>query len=284
MNFAWASKVLLGGLLLAANGWAAAQSLPVQISASGDDASIVIGASGQSLLGLPPLADVSLSFDDAQSLGPASLGVRAELLSLTDPLLQGRLPDLNLTTLQAALPLLITIEPPANGGLSFRNVGHIEVHTHALQYTPGSSYRLFKAPIGGEFRDITVEIAEGSVRARGSYDGFSQFLIVADLRRTSDVIDTKIAWLRDRIGELSYADGLPFARQLDTVEARVAADDYDGAIEAIDTLAERARARSGISLANEWRATHDTRNEAGALIAGAETLRFSVAYLRDYGE
>ena len=35
---------------------------------------------------------------------------------------------------------------------------------------------------------------------------------------------------------------------------------------------------------NEWRATRDVENLAGELIAGAATLKFSVAYLRDYGQ
>src|SRR3546814_18901939 len=51
----------------------------------------------------------------------------------------------------------------------------------------GSDYRVLKAPIGGSFHDTTEEIAPGSVRARSRYGGFSQFLVVADLRPTGAV-------------------------------------------------------------------------------------------------
>ena len=108
------------------------------------------------------------------------------------------------------------------GGLSFRGTGRIEVHTHALVYAVGSPYRVLKAPLGGPFRDITDEVAQGSVRARGTYGGFSQFLIVADLRETGDVVDTKIAWLRARVAALPMGERAAFAALLDTVETGVA--------------------------------------------------------------
>lgn len=273
-----ARMLLLAVALMSLGAVASAQSLPVLVSTAGDDASIVIGAPAT------PLADVTLAFEDASGLTPASLGVSAEQVSLTDPVLLARLPDLGLTTLSNALPLMITIEPPATGGLKFRDTGRIEVHTHALTYTPGSSFRLFKAPLGGPFRDITDEVAEGSVRARGSYGGFSQFLIVSDLRSTGDVISAKIDYLRARVGTLPFSERQPFNAKLDAAEAAIAQADYDGAITEIDAFRTRAQTRAGTHLANEWRATHDVDNQAGELIAGAATLRFSVAYLRDFGQ
>ena len=62
-------------------------------------------------------------------------------------------------------PLLVTIEPPQAGGLAFHRTVRVEVHTHALVYSAGSNYRLFKAPLGGSFKDITDDVAPGSVRA-----------------------------------------------------------------------------------------------------------------------
>ena len=100
----WASRLLMAGALCAAGGWANAQSaLPVLVDASGNDASIVIGDP------VNPLADVTLVFQDASGLTPASLGVSVQQVSLTDPALLARLPDASLTALPAALPLLITI-------------------------------------------------------------------------------------------------------------------------------------------------------------------------------
>lgn len=178
----------------------APQSLPVTVQASGNTATIEVK------LGTQVLADLTLSFDDASGLSPSSLGVSAELVSATSPSLLNRLPDSQLTQVPGALPLLVTIEPPANGGLSFDRTVRVEVHTHLLAYTTGSSFRLFKAPLGGDFRDITDEVAPGSVRARGTTGGFSQFLVLADLRETGDVVAEKTAWLRDRIDTLPSSE------------------------------------------------------------------------------
>lgn len=273
-----ASSALLLGALLLASGGAAAQSLPVSVTASGNHADAVIGTPTS------PLAELSLDFQDATGLSPASLGVSARQISLTDPVLLSRLPDLNLVTLPNALPLLITIEPPATGGLSFRNTGRLEIHTHALPYSVGSSFRVLKAPLGGPFRDVTDEIAQGSVRARTTYGGFSEFLIVTDLRTSASVIDEKLAWLRTKVAALPLSERGALNAYLDQAEKAIEDADYAAAIAAIDAFRARVQARAGQFIPNEWRATRDIDNQAGDLVAGANTLRFSVAYLRDFGQ
>lgn len=277
-RFSQASKLLLAGLLSAASAGVAAQPVPVMVTASGDDASIVIGAPAN------PLADVTLAFEDARGLTAASLGVSAKLVSPTDPALLARLPDPNLTSVSSALPLLITIEPPTTGGLAFRDTGRIEVHTHALSYALGSAYRLLKAPLNGPFRDITDQVAQGSVRTTGTYSRFSQFLIVSDLRPTGDVVAEKIDYLRGRVSALPAGERAPFRARLDAAEAAVAQGNYDAAIVQIDAFRARARARAGTDLDNVWRAARDLDNQAGELVAGAASLRFSIAYLRDFGQ
>jgi hypothetical protein len=252
-------------------------TLPVSVSASGNHAEVVVGTTSQ------PLAEVLLDFQDATGLSPTSLGASAQLVSLTDLSLLSRLPD-TLTTLPSALPLLITIEPPTLGGLSFRNTGRLEIHTHALPYAVGSSLRVFKAPLGGAFRDVTDEIAQGSVRARTTYGGFSQFLILVDLRSTGTVIDEKIGWLRGKVAALPLNERGAFDALLNQIDSAVDGGDYTTAISAIDNFRTRAANRAGQFIANEWRATRDVDNQAGNLIAGANTLRFSVAYLRDFGQ
>ena len=278
VKLSWARTLMIAVALLSCSTLASAQSLPVSVNTSGNTANVVIGLPGQTL------ADVSLVFDDVSGLNASSIGVTAERISVTDALLLARIPDPGLLQLNSALPLLITIEPPTLGGLSFRGVGRIEVHTHALVYAVGSSYRLLKAPLGGTFRDITDEVAQGSVRARGTYGGFSQFLVVADLRETDDVVDTKIEWLRSRIAALPTGERAAFTALLDDVETGVAQENYASALAAVDAFRNRAASRGGQQLANEWRATRDVDNQAGELIAGAATLRFSVAYLRDFGQ
>ncbi|MCF7222761.1 DUF6689 family protein [Marilutibacter chinensis] len=269
--------VVLLALMFAAVGSATAQTLPVQVQVSGNNATAQIGVLGQSV------ADVSLNFDDASGLSASSLGVGATLVSLNDPLLLARLPDLQLTQLDSALPLLITIEPPSGGGLTFNRTVRVEVHTHALSYTAGSAYRLFKAPLGGAFRDITDEIAPGSVRARGTTGGFSQFLVLLDLRDTDEVVAEKFDWLRDRVDALPVGVRAGHIASLDAAEAAIAAEDYATAIAELDTLRASAASQAGSSLSQQWQAGGGGSNQAGDLIAGANTLKFSIAYLRDYG-
>lgn len=282
--FLIAALLLLGVATLIATGMARAQSLagvlpqalPVTVEASGDTATIDVSLLDHSL------ADVTLSFDDASGLSPASLGASAEVV---DPAaLVGRLPDAQLTQLDDALPLLITIEPPVGGGFSFDRTVRVEVHTHLLSYAPGSSFRLFKAPLGGEFRDITDEVAPGSVRARGTTGGFSQFLVLADLRETGEVIDAKVDWLRARIDRLPVTERPAFDAYLDSVEAGVASGDFTSATTALDLLRARAAARAGNPLAATWQPGGLAQNHAGELISGAATLKFSVEYLRDFGQ
>ena len=143
---------------------------------------------------------------------------------------------------------------------------------------------MFKAPLGRNFVDVTDEIAEGSVKARTTYGGFSQFLIGTDVRTTASVIASKIDWLRARIAALPLNERGAFTARLNDTETAVAVADYAAAIAAIDDFRARAEARAGQFIANEWRATRDVENHAGNLISGAATLRFSVAYLRDFGQ
>jgi hypothetical protein len=272
------SRWLLAAALLLCAQAALALDLPVSVHVVGNVATAQIGSPTN------PIAELTLSFDDASGLTPASLGIRASTIDITDPNLLSRLPDPRLIRPDSALPLLVTIEPPSTGGLSFRRSGRFELHTHALAYSLGSNYRVFKAPIGGQFRDTTEEIAQGSVRARSRYGGFSQFLIAADLRETSAVVAEKIAALRARVASLPASEQPAFTAQLDTVESAVASQDYTTALAAIDLISDRAQARAGNGLLDEWRATHDADNQAGDLLAGAATLKFSVSYLRDYGQ
>ena len=277
-KWSWLHRLMLATVVLGASMNAAAQSLPVRVATSGNTATIEVGVLSA------PLAEVIITFDDASGLSAASLGVSAQLVSLDDPLLLARLPDPLHTQLDSALPLLVTIEPPALGGLAFNRTARVEVHTHALLYTAGSSYRLLKAPLNGAFRDITDEVAPGSVRARGTTGGFSQFLVVADVRGSSAVVANKVSWLRARFAALSSTERTPFDAQLDAAESAVAAGAYADAIAAVDSIRARAAGRAGNGLTQQWRATRDVTNQAGEIMAGAATLKFSIAFLRDYGE
>lgn len=254
-----------------------AQPVPVGVSVSGNTATASIGAPGSTL------AELILSFDDASGLSASSLGISAELVSPTSTALLARLPDASLTSLPAALPLLITVEPPSLAGLSFRRTVSAEIHTHLLAYTAGSAYRVFKAPLGGAFRDITREIAAGSVRARSSTGAFSQFLILADLRPSSSVIAQKFAWLRSEVAALAAQQRTPLEAHLDAAEAAVASSNWAAAIGELDAFGAYVSAQAGHTIPQQWRAQRDQHNSAGELLSGAATLKFSIGYLRDYG-
>jgi len=275
------ARLLLASLLLGLSLAALpvlAQSLPVQVSVQGNTATAVIGDP------LAPAADITLQFEDASGLSASSLGISARLVDVADPDVLARLPDPSLNVLPAAQPLLVTIAPPSDGGLSLRGVVRFELHTHALPYAVGSSFRVFKAPPGGKFRDITHEIAQGSVRARGTTSGFSQFLVLTDLRATDAVVLEKIDQLHATVAALPAAERPAFESLLASLESAVAANDHAGAIALVDEIAQRARARAAAgAIGNEWRATRDVQNLAGDLVAGAITLRFSLVYLRDFG-
>lgn len=264
--------------LLASAGMASAQTVPVAVNVSGNVATVQVGNLAH------PMADLTITFDDARGLSAASLGVSAKLVDLSDPALIARLPDPRQTQPDPALPLMITIEPPQDGGFSFVRTARVELHTHALVYSVGSSYRLIKAPLGGNFRDITDEIAPGSVRARGTTGGFSQFLVVTDVRTTGTVVAEKLGWLRADVATLPSAEQPAFANLIDAAEVAVGSGDYANAIAALDAIRARAAARGGSGITNVWRAGGGADNQAGKLIADATTAKFSVAYLRDYGQ
>lgn len=254
-----------------------AQAVPVAVEVSGQVASVRIGPA------VAPLARLTLTFEDAIGLSAASLGIQARLVSPDDPQLLSRLADPALLHLDGQLPLLISVEPPAAGGLRLQRTVEVEVYTQLLAYSVGSSYRLFKAPPGGAFRDITREVAPGSVRARGTTGGFSQFLVLTDLRPTSTVVAGKFAALRGRVDALAAVERPPLDASLDAAEAAVAAGDYDAALAALDAFSAHVRNRAGHGIAQVWRAARDVDNDAGELLAGASTLGFSIGYLRDFG-
>lgn len=228
-------------------------------------------------------AELILTFDQASGLSAGALGISAQQVSLGDAALLARLPAGGLASLPAALPLLVTVEPPSLGGLSLQNTVRVELHTHALPYTAGSGYRIFKAPLNGAFRDITDEVAPGSVRTRGTTGGFSQFLILLDLRPTDQVVDEKLAGLRSRLLALPALERDPLEAQLAAAEAAVDEARWADAIASIDAFRARVSSRAGASIPNTWTPAQREGNVAGDLQGGAASLRFSVGFLRDYG-
>ena len=254
-----------------------AASVPVQVSVGTNSASVRVGGAPS------PLADLSLRFDDATGISPANLGIKAETVNINAPALLARLPS-NLTSIPGALPLLVTIEPPMTGSLVQHRVTHVEFHTHALTYTAGSRFRLFKAQLGGPFRDITGAVQPGSVRTRGTTPGWSQFLILVDLRPTSTVVSEKFAYLQNQVNLIPAAERPVLQAYLGTAQVAVADGRFDDAVVAMDDFSARVSTRAGAYIPDTWRSARDVSNHAGELLAGANTLVFSIGFLRDFGD
>lgn len=223
-------------------------------------------------------ADLELTFDQALGLTADSLGLTARLVNPGDLALATRLPAS--TSVPVAFPLLIAIEPPASGPLSFAGVVALDLHAHNLSYVAGSPLRLLAAEGGGPFQDITSSIGIGSYRTGASKGGFSEFLIAADLRPLATVIVEKFARLQSRLDAAAAAIPAPVLASLQ-VQLRSAKSAYDAndpllAAERIEQFAQSVKQNSGTAIPDVWRSARDVVNHAGELRSGASTLKFSL--------
>jgi hypothetical protein len=278
---AWAGVLLMA---LAPSAWA-----QVSVIVDGDTAIAEISLTDGG--GTTYDAEVTIIFDTPQNLSPQSLNLTAELVDPDGPV-AGRIPGG--TSISPEFPMMITVEPPDipwlfasgfDGGgaedvLGFLNTYEIEIHTHALEYTSDSTYRLMKAPVGGDFADITSELAAGSMRARGRGPAFSQFVIVDDQRVECLVTLDKVLSLQLRIVGAILGDALrlDLLRLLAKVGTLIFID-LDSALAALDELIGEIHDNAGTEIANVWTAHRDVENDAGDLLTDAQTLRFSMQRL-----
>ncbi len=226
-------------------------------------------------------ADLALTFEQSVGLTASNLGLSAQLVDLHDLNLLSRLPSGTLVTLPAAFPVLLRVQPPPSGGLSFSGIYTLDLHTHNLQLTGNCPLRLFSASDGGPFEDITVTMGTGSYRVRGTKGSFSDFLIVADLRPQAVAVNQKF----DALGGLlsTYAGAIPgpvlddLTHQLQTARAYYQVGDNVDAATAVNGFAATVQRNSGTGIPDVWRASGDLPNVAGRLRAAAGTLSFSLS-------
>lgn len=228
-------------------------------------------------------ADLTLSFEDVDGLSLSSVGLSVHLIDPSDTALLARLP----ASVVPGLPLLVRIEPPSAEPLSFRGIATVELHTHDLQYTAGTPLRLFSAPLGGAFKDVTSEMGAGSYRVRGTTGGFSEFLIVSDTRPLDQVIALKLdrleALLEEHQGEMPGSVHDALENLLDAARAEYTAGATNAAIMEVDEFIELVVEHSATDIPNVWRSARDLENVAGHLRAHAMTLRFSLRLKRALG-
>lgn len=222
-------------------------------------------------------ADLTIGFEQVVGLTPENLGLSVSLADLTDPDLLARLGG---GSIPAAFPVLLRIEPPAEGGLSFSGVTTIGIHTHNLIFVPNTPLRLFAAPLGGRFEDITETMGVGSYRARGCKGSFSEFLILADLRPLPTAINEKLDRLDRVLDENEERIDPAVFSQLTTLAAQIRSAYSTGktkqAIEKTEAFLALVKANSGTPIPNVWRSSRDLVNVAGLLRSAAATLRFSL--------
>ncbi|HWM93744.1 MAG TPA: DUF6689 family protein [Thermoanaerobaculia bacterium] len=221
-------------------------------------------------------ADVSLTFEEVTGLSLANLGLSAQLINPLSPAFRARLPN----SVLPALPLVLRIQPPANSSLAFSGVAEIDIHTHNLHFFLGTPLRFYSAPIGGKFEDVTTAMGSGSYRARATKGGFSEFLIVLDLRPVSQVIVHKLNRLEGLLD--TYEGSMPSSvhgdleERLDAARADNALGARQAAIEEIDGFLDILEQHSGTDIPDDWSAAGGVQNVAGYLRAAAMTLRFSL--------
>ena len=292
--------------IVGAAGLALATAAPAQVTVTVDGDTAHADISLTSPTGETYEAEATIVFDTPMNLSPESLNVTAELVDPAE--IDPRLPpdDLPLlcgaggVAMDPAFPMMITVEPvdipwlfatgfdggSARGGLEFVNTYSFEIHTHDLFYEPNSHYRVFKAPIGDAFSDITDDVQAGSVRARGRHGAFSQFLIAKDdrglhgplglnilcpvyLEKTNALVAHILAAI---VGDVLRLDLLNLVAKI----VALIPVDLLGALDAVDQLIATIDANAGTELPNVWRASHDVTNSAGEMKGVAEALRFDI--------
>lgn len=255
---------------LAGVGTARAQ-VPIPLTISGNE------AHGNILLPGGLTGELTITFESVVGLTPTSLRATARI---ANPLqLIFRLPAL--VTVPLDFPVLIRISPSPGSTLSFSGVAQVALHTPLLHLLPDLPLGLGKSPNGGAFKDVTTWEAEGSYRVGGSTGGFSDFLIVLDLRNIDNVIVLKFNDLQSALN--AHAGSLPpvVAGTLQTrlTQARnlYQAGDLAGAIAEIASFSAYVVTHSGADIPDVWRANDPSViNVAGILRSGADSVKFSL--------
>jgi hypothetical protein len=226
-------------------------------------------------------ADLTITFEKVIGLNPSALALTATLINPKDIGFAGRLPD-PAVSVPGAFPVVLRIDPTASSALSFEGVYKLSLHTNNLTLAANSPLRLYRAPSGGAFQDMTGFLQAGSVRAGGSGPGFSEFAIVADARLIDTVIAGKFDALQSQLSANSPAIDPAVAAELQQrlSQARSAYDakSLAAAIDGIAAFGDQVKKQSGGAIPNVWRANGGPVNVAGLLRSSAETLSFSLAF------
>jgi hypothetical protein len=224
------------------------------------------------------LADLELGFESQSGLDLSTLQFRASVVDPLDLLLKKRLPSG--VGIPVGFPVLLEISPTSASQLTFEGVYSLDLHTHNLVYAPNTPLRIFKAPAGGKFEDVTQSMGMGSYRARAGGKSFSDFLIVLDLRSDNSVIDGKYealdATLRGNAARIDPAVYQQLRGLFTASRNAYKAGRLASAIGYLEVFATTVVDHSGAEIPDVWQAGASLVNVAGALRVEAGTLRFSL--------
>jgi hypothetical protein len=183
-------------------------------------------------------------------------------------------------------PVQIRIDPPADGGLSFRGVVTVEIYTHDLTLAANSPFRLLSAPHDGTFEDVTHSVDGGSIRPRTTKPDFSDFVIGIDKRPLSEVVEAKFLRLAALLDEHESLVSPELHGELESL-CSAAAEAYASeaivpAIQYLEEFNDRVIVNSGTGVPDVWRASGDLVNVAGSLRATADTLHYSLTLVANH--
>ena len=225
-------------------------------------------------------ADLKVTFESAVGLNQAALALSASAIDPTDLSFVARMPKG--VSLPAGFPVVVRIEPTASSALSFEGVYKLSIYTNNLTLGANSPLRLYRAPQGGGFGDMTGFLQAGSVRAGGSGPGFSEFLIVADTRAVDSVIVSKFDAVQADL-TANWSSILPsvasdLQQRLNQARTAYAAGSLSAAIDGVSAFGDEVKKQSGAAIPDVWRANGGPVNVAGLLRSAAETLKFSLVF------
>jgi hypothetical protein len=177
----------------------------------------------------------------------------------------------------------------------------LEIHSdeHLSCSSTTSNFRLFKAPHDSDtFADITDDIYQGSVRARGRGGAFSRFVIVHDTRSFAlpilpvlSILDLPVALVAkilavvDAITNAGIADTslttelLEFVLGPSGVVANLLFLNVTGAIDSVNALVTDVLGHAGSDIPNFWSAASPATDGAGQILSAADTLNFTLGLL-----
>lgn len=232
--------------------------------------------------GGPYTAELVIEFRDPVNLTPACLGISATALDAAGiAAVNARLPGPGLA-IDPAFPVLVTVEPPPACGLSFRGEYRLSLRTTNLVFVAPSAYRLYKAPVGGGFADLTAAVEPGSVRARAAGGSFSEFVFVADATQDyATQLQAAYLALEERLDdpEIGVTAMTTLLNDLEASQAAAAVGDYPAAIAAMLRLDGHAQAFSDDGVPGRWRAQRDLDNIEGDLLGRSANVRFLLGRL-----